>query len=280
MEKVSETTFQDLRIEQTNETTAKKKPTIKLAAWWKRLLSLLIDLFFISIIFNITIQLVTGYDVFSIINKSSGYYNYRYYDDEDLKTLRLFTRFGILITMFLYYLFFEITLARTMGKLFTGTIVMNLEDNKKASVDRVISRTFCRFIPFEIFSFLSKYPYGWHDKLSNTFVTTVKEKRFFETGRHRIAVTTKFVNYFFNDVLNKGFQRILIAGSFILPVLIGYVSYQESGQLIEGYEDRYGYYDEGAFYAGLIVGIIGYWVIYLLVVWIYKGFKESKQSSS
>jgi uncharacterized RDD family membrane protein YckC len=252
---------------------------MKLAVWWKRLLGLLIDLFFISLVFNITIQIFTGYDVFSIINRSSSYYNYRYYEDGDLKTLRFFARFGILITMFVYYFLFELITGRTIGKFFTGTIVLNLDDNKKASIEKIIGRTLCRFIPFDIFSFLSNNPYGWHDTLSETFVTTTKEKHYLETGKRRISNTTKFTNYFFKDVLNKGYQRLLIAGSFILPLSIGYISYRQSGRLIDGYEDLYGYYDENEFYSGLIFGMIGYWVIYLLVIWIYKGFKESKRPS-
>jgi uncharacterized RDD family membrane protein YckC len=66
-----------------------------------------------------------------------------------------------------YYVFFESIWARTPGKLIFGTVVVN-DAGGKPSLGQVITRTLCRFIPFEAFSFFGER--GWHDRLSNTRV--------------------------------------------------------------------------------------------------------------
>lgn len=81
--------------------------------------------------------------------------------------------FGMFLHL-LYYLPFEATTGRTIGKYITGTKVVDA-DGLKPSVGQIVGRTFARFIPFEIFSFLGTYPRGWHDKLSGTYVVRVDQ---------------------------------------------------------------------------------------------------------
>jgi uncharacterized RDD family membrane protein YckC len=44
-----------------------------------------------------------------------------------------------------------------------------MKDGSKPNVYTIIKRTLCRFIPFEIFTFLGSKR-GWHDVFSNTYV--------------------------------------------------------------------------------------------------------------
>jgi uncharacterized RDD family membrane protein YckC len=69
--------------------------------------------------------------------------------------------------MLCYYLFFEGIWARTPGKLILGTVVVD-EAGDRPSFARVVGRTLCRFIPFDVFSFLGER--GWHDSISKTHV--------------------------------------------------------------------------------------------------------------
>jgi len=75
--------------------------------------------------------------------------------------------FEIIVGM-IYYNFFEMITGRTMGKLMTGTKVVD-EQGKMPSADKIFVRSLCRFIPFDAFSFLGDGP-GWHDSLSKTRV--------------------------------------------------------------------------------------------------------------
>lgn len=72
-----------------------------------------------------------------------------------------------------YYFLFEGISGRTVGKYLTGTKVVS-EDGGKASFGQVVGRTFCRLIPFEIFSFLlfddKSRPVFWHDSFPKTRV--------------------------------------------------------------------------------------------------------------
>jgi uncharacterized RDD family membrane protein YckC len=76
--------------------------------------------------------------------------------------------FGSIVTL-IYYLSMEMSLGRTVGKMVTGTKVVN-EDGNTASAGQILGRTFCRFVPFEAFSFLGEEVRGWHDSWSNTYV--------------------------------------------------------------------------------------------------------------
>lgn len=74
-----------------------------------------------------------------------------------------------LMTLFLYYGVLEGTTGRTIGKLITGTIVVNRE-GQRISWGQAMGRTACRMIPFEVFSFLGSRAIGWHDSIPGTYV--------------------------------------------------------------------------------------------------------------
>lgn len=80
--------------------------------------------------------------------------------------------FGILILLG-YYLVFEATTSRTLGKLLTGTKVVS-QDGGEPTLGQIVGRTFARLIPFEAFSFLGPVPRGWHDSLPKTTVIKVR----------------------------------------------------------------------------------------------------------
>lgn len=67
-----------------------------------------------------------------------------------------------------YYIILEIKFQKTVGKFITKTKVVKLNGKKPTNKD-IITRTFCRFIPFDRFSFLL-VKNGIHDSLSNTRV--------------------------------------------------------------------------------------------------------------
>lgn len=78
--------------------------------------------------------------------------------------------FGFILGM-TYYTFFEMTTGRTIGKLITGTKVVDEEGNN-AKPETILIRSLCRYIPFNPFSFLGDGK-GWHDTLSKTRVVEV-----------------------------------------------------------------------------------------------------------
>jgi len=82
--------------------------------------------------------------------------------------------FGILISL-TYFVTFEVLTQKSLGKLITKTKVV-LEDGSKPTAKDIFLRSLCRFIPFEIFSFLGEEGRGWHDSISETYV--VDEAKF------------------------------------------------------------------------------------------------------
>ncbi|MCC9609039.1 RDD family protein [Blastopirellula sp. JC732] len=81
--------------------------------------------------------------------------------------------FGLFIN-FSYYFLMEGLFGRTLGKLASGTKVVN-EQGFPPSWGQVLGRTACRFIPFEPFSFFGDAPpRGWHDKIPKTYVVMAK----------------------------------------------------------------------------------------------------------
>ncbi len=77
--------------------------------------------------------------------------------------------FGV---MFLYYFISEATTQRTIGKFFTGTIVVN-QSGEKPTSKQIAIRSVSRLVPFEAFSFFGEM--GWHDKWSETYVVKKKD---------------------------------------------------------------------------------------------------------
>jgi len=76
---------------------------------------------------------------------------------------------GIIISL-LYYVMFESIWSKTPAKFITKTKVIT-ENGEKPDYKTIFIRTLIRFIPFEVFSFLSpERPRGWHDRWSKTIV--------------------------------------------------------------------------------------------------------------
>lgn len=70
---------------------------------------------------------------------------------------------------FIFYTIFEAWLQRTPGKFVTGTRVV-MEDGSKPPFGKILLRSLCRFIPFEVFTFFGDRSRGLHDRLSDTYV--------------------------------------------------------------------------------------------------------------
>lgn len=79
-----------------------------------------------------------------------------------------YTLMGLCVHI-VYYGLFETLSMRTLGKYVTNTMVVN-RDGSRPDTNRILIRTLCRQIPFEIISFLGVYPIGWHDTFSKTLV--------------------------------------------------------------------------------------------------------------
>ena len=82
---------------------------------------------------------------------------------------------GFVITS-LYFIPQEAIWGRSLGKLITGTRVVN-SVGERPSLGQVIGRTLIRIVPFEAFSFLGGggHPRGWHDKWSDTKVISLRK---------------------------------------------------------------------------------------------------------
>ncbi|MGJ7903228.1 RDD family protein [Lysobacter sp. 1R34A] len=78
--------------------------------------------------------------------------------------------------MLAYYIPLEGMFGVTVGKLITGTRVVD-EQGRPPGWGQVIGRTFARLIPLEPFSVLfsdSRRPAGWHDRLPKTLVVRTR----------------------------------------------------------------------------------------------------------
>ncbi len=74
-----------------------------------------------------------------------------------------------MLVVLIYYVSQEALMGKTLAKFITHTKVVSA-DGGKPSFSQIVGRTFCRMIPFELFSFVGHNPVGWHDKFSNTRV--------------------------------------------------------------------------------------------------------------
>lgn len=79
-----------------------------------------------------------------------------------------------LFVMFAYHVVLEGTTGRTIGKLVTGTRVVN-EAGGKPTFGQIVIRSLARFVPFEPFSFFGASPRGWHDRWSKTRVIKIRK---------------------------------------------------------------------------------------------------------
>jgi len=77
--------------------------------------------------------------------------------------------FESFIFYFIYYFISESFFRTTIAKLITKTKVVKQDGSRITFIDG-LKRSFLRLIPFEQLSFLSLYPVGLHDSLSDTRV--------------------------------------------------------------------------------------------------------------
>ena len=88
----------------------------------------------------------------------------------EMVTLQLMGAAAGLTVTVLYFILLEAALGITIGKLITGTRVVNA-DGGDAGFGQIVGRSFARMIPFEPLSFLfGDKTTGWHDSLSGTRV--------------------------------------------------------------------------------------------------------------
>ena len=86
----------------------------------------------------------------------------------------LVERFGFgLLTFSVYYVAFEAAFGFTVGKLITGTRVVD-EEGGRPGFGQIFGRTFVRMVPFELFSFFGTPSVGWHDEWSGTRVVKIR----------------------------------------------------------------------------------------------------------
>lgn len=142
---------------------------LQLASQGQRFVNLIVD--------NILVQLLAGgagFVVgasFALMRASAG----QQVSEAEADSLELF---GILLGIgvaLVYFVAMELTLSRTVGKLVSGTRVVNVNGGRP-SFGQVLGRTFARYIPFDAFSFLfgKGFPVGWHDSLSGTRVVKAR----------------------------------------------------------------------------------------------------------
>lgn len=116
-------------------------------------------------------NLIIDYIGFTILGGVVGVVIGISFGSQSIKYLESIPDFVLGLPIFLsYYIIFEGVTGRTLGKLVTGTKVVN-ELGNKASFYQIVGRTFSRLIPFEAFSFLGERGRGWHDSIPRTYVT-------------------------------------------------------------------------------------------------------------
>jgi hypothetical protein len=111
--------------------------------------------------------------------------------------------FLFLIYSFLYYFFTEYFLLRTPAKYLTSCIVLNY-NSEKSNIYEIISRTICRKIPFEPFSYFMKE--GLHDSISKTNVFMLKNngiKRIVNFIILIVVITLTTIFVFYKDDLEN-----------------------------------------------------------------------------
>jgi len=74
-----------------------------------------------------------------------------------------------ILMILLYYTLFEATTGRSPAKFLTGTKVVDMDGNQPG-LSTILTRSFCRLVPFDGLSFLGDTDSGWHDKWSKTRV--------------------------------------------------------------------------------------------------------------
>jgi ABC-type lipoprotein export system ATPase subunit len=139
------------------ETISARSDAFPPAKWWKRAVNLIVDLLLIS-----TITWAVRF-----LLPDLGYWQ-----DPLWNSLAI----G-LATALVYYFITELSFGRSLGKMVTGTKVFSEDGPYRAGAMKLFYRTIARFLPFtvlEAFSFLNDRPKGWHDSVSDTYVSDAK----------------------------------------------------------------------------------------------------------
>lgn len=126
--------------------------------WWRRLVNFIIDL---AIIFLLLIFIIFLFETFINVDGFEGFFRFWKFMDQ-LEIIFI----GVYL---LYYILLESIFGLTIGKIITGTRLVDYQGNKPA-FGKVLLRSLIRLIPIEWFTYLTKYPLGWHDSLSKTKV--------------------------------------------------------------------------------------------------------------
>lgn len=173
------------------------KPTI----WTKRLSAFLIDLLFVNVIFLL-------FKSFLGIEKEGNQI-----------LLALFV-------IFIYYTTFEYFFYNTIGKGILGLTILSTKTNtQNASLNQIFFRNLLRLIPLEHFTFISKYPKGFHDKYSETIVVeNIKEQSKRQNRKAFEMLKQLDTNYLsskkWNYLLKKKIVIIASVLSFIVLILL------------------------------------------------------------
>jgi uncharacterized RDD family membrane protein YckC len=124
----------------------------------KRFANHVIDVIFVSISSLVVVAVVSNY----VLVFNPDYF-------EEYIGPPWWVYFIILMVTIFYYAVMEAGYGRTIGKLITGTHVVD-SHGKRPSAVAIFKRTLIRFIPFDAFSYLGDDARGWHDKWSDTWV--------------------------------------------------------------------------------------------------------------
>ncbi|TWU59296.1 RDD family protein [Rubripirellula tenax] len=130
--------------------------------------------FFLDNIATQVISLAGGFLLGMVMVASSGGGNLSQSQATGMQFMGMFI--GILLTL-AYFAGMELACGATIGKLITGTRVVNATGGK-AGIGQILGRSLARLIPFEPFSFLfGDKTTGWHDSLSGTRVVDIRKAR-------------------------------------------------------------------------------------------------------
>lgn len=145
------------------ETTPQERLKIEHAGRWRRFFNLLIDYACSTLL---SIILMIPYALWLFANGGEA----ALAELEEPNFLRDYVlAIGL---MLLYYISMEGVFGFTVGKLVTGTRVVN-EQGGRPNWGQIVGRSFSRLIPFEPFSLLLANDgecRGWHDSLAKTYV--------------------------------------------------------------------------------------------------------------
>lgn len=126
----------------------------------QRLINYLIDAFIASLLLFFFILLEF---------KLGSAHLYKWFASINLTEEFLFGNIHIVI----YCLIGELFFGTTIGKLVSKSKIVDAY-GEKPTKQSIVTRSLARLIPFEIFSFLTEYCRGWHDKLSHTYVVDIE----------------------------------------------------------------------------------------------------------